>query len=96
VLTFLLNIVEVISFIPKYILFAIETLWNDFVIVIQGAFELATSLIELPAEPVPPEFIEEINWFLPIGAIISIITPVVTGYILFLAVRWVYKWSGNL
>jgi hypothetical protein len=71
-------------------------LWNEFVIVIQAAFDLATSLIELPSEPVPPEFIEEINWFLPIGAIIAILTPVVTGYILFLAIRWIYKWSGNL
>ena len=89
------NIVEVIGNFPTYILYAIESIINLFFSGIQAVFTTATSLISLPAIPVPG-FISEINWFFPIGSVISIMTPIVTGYVLFLAVRWVFKWAGEL
>lgn len=95
-LTFLRNIFEVVGNLPQYILYAIETLSNLFFSGIQSIFNLAISIIPLPAIPSPPPLIHEINWFFPIGAVITIMTPIVIGYIAFLAVRWILKWSGEL
>jgi hypothetical protein len=96
VLTFLRNLVELVTNIPQYILFAIESVINLFFSAVEGIWLLAVSLIPLPAVPGPPEFITAINWFFPIGAIISIATPIVAGYIAFLLIRWIYKWAGAL
>lgn len=95
-ITLLLNIIEVISFIPQYFLWALETVSNLFMDAIQALFTLATSLIPLPPVPEVPEYISAINWFFPIGTIISVVTPVLAAYITFLAIRWVYQKSGNL
>lgn len=90
------SIVEIFGFIPEYILDAAETLINLVIAAISAIFVLATSLIELPPVPSPPEFIEAINWFFPIGPVIAVMVPVVTGYTLFLLIRWVYSKTGNL
>lgn len=95
-LSFLGNIIEVIEFVPDYIIWAIETLFNLFMDAIEAVFVLATSLIPLPSEPSPPEFLSEINWFIPVGAIISIATPIVLGYVSFLAIRWILQKAGEL
>jgi hypothetical protein len=90
------NIIEVISFIPQYFLYALETFYNLFIDAIQALFSLATSLIPLPEIPAVPEYVSTINWFFPIGSIITIVTPVLIGYIAFLVIRWIYAKSGNL
>jgi hypothetical protein len=95
VLGLLENIVEIIGNVPAYILYAIETIINIVFSGIQAVFSLATSLIPLPATPVP-SFIPEINWFFPIGSVVSIMTPIVSGYVLFLAVRYIFKKVGDL
>jgi hypothetical protein len=90
------DILEIFENIPNYILFAIETLCNIFFAGIQAIFEVVTSLIPLPAEPGAPEYIANINWFFPIGAVVSIMVPIVTGYVAFLLIRWVYQKVGAL
>lgn len=95
-ISLLKNIFEAISFIPQYFLFALETIFNLLMEAIQGLFEIAVSLIPLPSIPSVPEYISAINWFFPVGAIISVGTPVVAGYVTFLFIRWVYQKSGNL
>lgn len=95
-LSFLKNIIEVIEFIPDYILWAVETLFNLFTSSISAIFSVATALIPLPSEPSPPEFLAEINWFFPIGALISVATPIVVAYGSFLAIRWILKKVGDL
>lgn len=90
------SIVEIIEFVPQYIVYAIETVWNLFSTAIGAVFTAATSLIELPATPGVPEWIQAINWFFPIGAVIAIMVPIVTGYIAFLAIRWIYAKVGQL
>ena len=90
------GIVEAVILIPQYILFAIESLSNLFMEGIQSLFEAATSLIELPATPTVPSFIAAMNWFFPIGAVVSIMTPIVAGYVTFLAIRWIYQKVGDL
>lgn len=95
-LTFLQDIAEVILNIPQYILYALETLFNIFTEAIAALFAIATTLIPLPAEPSAPEYIENINWFFPIGPIITVATPVVIGFGSFLAIRWIYAKVGDL
>lgn len=95
-LTFLRNLVELFLNIPDYILFAIESFINLFLESIDAIFVIATALIPLPSEPAPPEFISQINWFFSIGALITIATPILTGYIAFLAVRWILQKVGEL
>lgn len=95
-LSLLSDIIEVISFIPNYFIYALETVWNLLMDSITGIFTIATSLIPLPSIPSVPEYIAEVNWFFPIGSIITVVTPVLAGYIAFLAIRWVYQKTGNL
>jgi hypothetical protein len=95
-LTFLQAVIEVIEYIPDYIMFAIETICNLGMAAIHGIFALASALIPLPEAPEAPEQIAEINWFFPVGAVISIATPLVTAYVSFLAVRWIFSKVGDL
>lgn len=95
-LSFLESILEVLKYIPNYILYAVETVANLFFSAIQGLFEVITSLIPLPAIPTVPDFIANLNWFFPVGLVITVMGPILTGYIGFLLIRWAYKWSGNL
>lgn len=95
-LTFLKEIFEIIFNLPAYILYVIETAFNLIMDGLSALFVIATTLIPLPSEPSPPEFIGEINWFYPIGALITIATPVVVGYGAFLAIRWIYAKAGDL
>lgn len=90
------SIIEIIGYVPEYIVYAIETVFNLFSSAIGAIFAAATSLIELPGVPSPPDFIEAINWFFPVGAVIAIMVPIVTGYVTFLAVRWIYAKVGDL
>jgi hypothetical protein len=95
-LTFLQAVIEVIEYIPDYIMFAIESVFNILMTAVHAIFAVASALIPLPEPPGPPEFISEINWFFPIGAVISIATPLVTAYISFLAIRWIFSKVGDL
>lgn len=95
-LSVLESIVEVIEFIPQYVILAIETVFNLLSAAVGAIFTAASTLIELPAIPAAPEFIEAINWFFPIGSIVAIMLPIVGGYIAFLAVRWIYAKVGQL
>lgn len=90
------DIVEVILNIPLYFQYALETVFNLFGEVIHAIFAALVGLIPLPGVPGPPEYVANINWFFPIGAIISIITPVAISYVSFLAIRWVYQKAGDL
>lgn len=95
-LTFLKNILEVLTNIPAYILYAIETMINLFFTAVEGLFSLTQLLLpELP-EVSPPEYITEINWFFPVGAIISIATPLVSAYVIWLSIKWIYKKMGDV
>jgi hypothetical protein len=90
------NLVELIGNIPGYILYAVESFYNLFIAALHVIFTAATSLIPLPSEPALPELVQNINWFFPIGSIVSIMTPVVAGYVTFLAIRWIFQKTGNL
>jgi hypothetical protein len=90
------NIIELVEYLPLYFLYVIETVANLFFSLIESLFAVATSFISLPPVPGPPEYITAINWFFPIGAIVSIMIPIVGGYITFLSIRYILKFTGNL
>jgi len=95
-LGWLQNIVEAVEYIPEYVLYAVETVINLLISAADGLFAVATALIPLPTTPEPPEYITGINWFFPIGTLISIAAPMVTAYITFLGIKWIYKKVGDL
>ena len=94
-LSLLGNIIEVLANVPAYILYAIESAWNLVVSAIDSVFSAATSLIPLPEIPEIP-YLANINWFFPVGSIVSVLGLMVTGFITFLAVRYIFKWAGAL
>lgn len=94
-LSLLGNILEFIKNIPLYILDAAEKFINLIFAGIEAAWIAVSSIIPLPEVPGPPEFIHEINWFFPLGAVISIMGPIVTGFIAWLAIKWLYNKVGN-
>jgi hypothetical protein len=90
------DILSFVENIPGYILYVAESFINLIFSGITAIFTFATSLISLPGIPSPPGYVSEINWFFPLGAVISVATPIVTGYTAFLLIRWVYQKTGNL
>jgi hypothetical protein len=66
-----------------------------------GAFEatVGAALALLPALPeiiAPPEFVGTINWFFPIGTIVSVATGLLVSYGIFLGIRWLLQKSGMI
>lgn len=61
-----------------------------------SALVSAVNFVELPAVPSPPSMIQGINWFFPIGSIVSIASSLATSFGAFLAVRWLFKKTGTL
>ena len=53
-------------------------------------------LPSLPENSGPPEYIEAINWFYPIGAILSVAAPMLAAYITFLGVRFIFNKLGEM
>jgi hypothetical protein len=90
------DVVGIFENIPAYILYAVESAWNLIVSGIDSLWSLITSLIPLPEVPGAPTFVANLNWFFPIGSIVSIMAPIVVGYISFLLVRYIYSKVGDL
>ena len=86
---------SLLSSIGEAILWGIESLVNLVFEGVQLIFNVV-SVIGLPEEPAVPEFIENLNWFFPVGAIVTIMSPILFGYGAFLLVRWLYQKTGNL
>jgi len=94
-ISILTNIFEFISNLPQYILYAAETLINLFFTAIQALWEVVAKLLPMPAVPGPPEFIGNINWYYPLGTVLSIMAPIVVSFISWLAIKWIYTKVGN-
>jgi hypothetical protein len=96
-LSLLGNLVEIFLNIPEYILYAIETVINLFFLSIQGL--LLTAVVVLPGLPetvTPPEYLEEINWWFPLGGLLAVVAPLLSAYVIFLGVRWIFNKAGEL
>lgn len=90
------EIIEVLGNIPLYVLYAAETFIN---LLFSGAEVLFIATEELLGSlptPEAPEFIEEINWFFPIGLVLGIAAPILVGYITWLGVKFIFKKMGDV
>jgi hypothetical protein len=93
------DIFEIFENIPAYILYAMETFINLIFSGVQAVADTAlaaANVLPLPEIVTPPELLGELNWFFPVGAVISIATPLIGGYIAFIAIRWVLAKLGVL
>lgn len=91
------DIVEIITNLPQYVVFALESFLNLIFTAIEGAVTAAVALLpELPEIITPPSYLEEINWFFPVGTVIGIATPLLSAYIVFLGLRWLFNKIGEL
>jgi hypothetical protein len=91
------DIYEFLTHIPQYILLAVEELINTFFAGIQVLLELTVAVLpELPETISPPEYVEAINWFFPIGAVLAIVAPMIAAYVIWLSVKWIFNKLGEL
>jgi hypothetical protein len=91
------DLVEIIENIPQYILWALETWLNGWFALIQLALEGANALLGgLPEVITPPEYVSEINWYYPVGTLLGIATPLLTLYVTWLGISWVYRKFGAM
>lgn len=58
---------------------------------VNGVVALLPSLPEIVP---PPEYVEDVNWFFPVGSIVSIATGLLVSYGIFLGVRWLLVKTG--
>ncbi len=91
------DLLGVFESIGDYILYAIESFINVFFEGIEGLLVAAVAILpKLPETITPPGYLEEINWFFPVGTVIAIATPLLSAYVIFLGVRWIFNKIGEL
>jgi hypothetical protein len=96
-LTFLSDLWSVITNLGSWIIYGIETAWNVLVVAIDVFVPAAIALLpSLPSAPGPPSYVEYMNWFFPIGFLVTTITTLVASYVTFLGIRWIFKKAGIL
>lgn len=96
-LTVLNGILSIFQNIPTYIMFAIESVWNLFATALELAFAAAVALLpSLPEVPSAPSFVGWLNWFFPVGGVVTVLTGLMTAYVTFLGIRYLFKKAGVL
>jgi hypothetical protein len=94
---FLETLVELVENVPAYILYAIESFINVFFNAFQLILEGANALLGgLPEVVTPPKYVGEINWYYPLGEVLSVATPMITAYVIWLGISWIYRKYGAL
>lgn len=82
--------VEAFNAIGDFFLWAIETSINGWFLILETAVAAALAILpSLPSEPEAPAFIEDINWFFPIGSVIAIGVTALGLFLTFLTVRFI-------
>lgn len=95
--TLLSSLLQTVQQLGALVLWAGIEVINSFLAAVQLLFlAAAAALPSLPATPVPPSFIKAINWFFPVGSIVSLAGSLLTAYIAFLAVRYVFRKVGAM
>jgi hypothetical protein len=92
-ISLLRGLLTVVETIGGMVLWAVETTWNLLVSVFEGMVG-AVTLASLPSVPSPPGVVTGVNWFFPIGGVLTLLTSMSTAYVGFLGVRWLFKKVG--
>lgn len=89
------TLLELFENIPQYILYSLETLLNTLFSGIGAAVNAVIAVLpSLPEASVPPEYVAYVNWFIPLGAILSVGGGLLASYVTFLSVRWLLVKAG--
>lgn len=71
------------------------TIINLFFAGIEGTLNTVLAVLPtLPETIPPPEYVETINWFFPIGTVVSVATGLLVSYGIFLGIRWILVKTG--
>ena len=91
------DIWEVISNIPLYLIYAAESVLNLVFAALETALTAAVAVLPgLPETVTPPSYVAQINWFFPLGDVLAVAAPMLSAYIVFLGVRWMFQKFGEL
>jgi hypothetical protein len=91
------TIVSVVVNLGAWVVYGGETVINAVISVFEDTVLAAIALLPgLPSTFTPPTFLGWLNWFYPVGAVMSIATSLVAAYATFLAIRWIMKKAGIL
>jgi hypothetical protein len=94
---FLETLVSVVVNLGAWIVYAGESVINALSYVFEDTVLAAIALLPgLPSTFTPPTFLGWLNWFYPVGAVMSVATSLVAAYVTFLAIRWIMKKAGIL
>ena len=77
----------------QMVLWGVVTGWNLIMAAIGAALAAAMALLPRmnDAPAISGEWIGWMNWFLPVGAMLSIFTAGITMYLVFMAVRYILR-----
>lgn len=96
-LTILEAILNFCATVANVALWAIETCINLVIGVFETVFAAATALLpSLPEAVAPPSVVRSLNWFLPIGSVLTLLATMLAAYVVFLTIRWVFRKVGTL
>jgi hypothetical protein len=97
VIGFLETLVSVFVNLGAWIVYGIETVINVISYLFEETVLAAIALLPgLPSVFTPPTFLGWLNWFYPVGAVMSVATSLLAAYVTFLAIRWILKKAGVL
>jgi hypothetical protein len=100
-LSILSDLLEIFENIPLYIEYAGEMVINGYFAIVQALLLAANALLGgLPEVISPPGYLTEINWYYPVGTLVSTLVSIAgTGfslYITWLGISWLYKRFGAI
>jgi hypothetical protein len=91
------DIFDVVTNLPDYVLYALETLANLFFALFQVTVLAAIAFLpSLPEITSPPTIVGWLNWSYPLVEVLAFASPLVTCYVTFLGLRWIFKKAGVL
>lgn len=94
-LTALEWILSTVEAFGTLVLWGVETAINAGLAALAAAFAAAVALLpQLPEVVTPPRFIGYVNWFFPVGAVVTVATSMLSAYVVFLGLRWIFKKVG--
>jgi hypothetical protein len=95
VLSFLEKLVDAVSYLPQYIEAGIVDLLNGVILLFETVVDAVLSLLpSLPAIVTPPESVAMANSILPVGFVVSVASPLLVVFVLWLGSSWILRKAG--
>jgi hypothetical protein len=89
------KLVDAFLYLPEYVEAGIVDLLNGVVALFEVVVDGVLSLLPaLPAIVTPPESVAMANSILPVGFVVSVATPLLTVFVLWLGSSWILRKAG--